>query len=95
MTQPRSAGRSGHRWRQLQANLRAQHLPCWLCGQPIDYRLTWPDPASFSVDHAVPRSVDLRLAEDPANLRPAHLRCNTSRGPRTPKPALGTTSRPW
>lgn len=61
----------------------------------IDYTLRSPDPGSFSVDHAAPRSVAPHLAEDPANLRAAHRRCNTSRGTRDPKPSLGTTSRNW
>ena len=25
--------------------------PCWICGQPIDYTLKYPDPKSFVVDH--------------------------------------------
>lgn len=90
-----SAGRSGHNWRKLVANLRAQRRPCWICGQPIDYRLRWPDPASFSADHAAPLSTYPHLAEDPSNLRASHLRCNTSRGAREPKAQIGITSRNW
>jgi len=93
--QSASAGRAGHRWRTLSANLKAQHQPCWLCGQPINYHLTWPNPDSFTVDHVAPRHTHRHLAEDPANLRAAHLRCNVSRGTRDPKPPIGTTSRNW
>lgn len=90
-----SAGRAGHNWRKLVANLRAARRPCWICGQPIDYHLRYPDPASFSADHAAPLSTHPHLAEDPGNLRASHLRCNTTRGARAPQPTLGTNSRNW
>ena len=35
---------NGHRRRQLRARLRAQGLPCAICGQPIDYDLPAGDP---------------------------------------------------
>lgn len=95
MTQSLRAGRAGHRWRTLQANLRMQRRPCHLCQQAIDYRLRYPHPDSFSVDHVVPLSEAPHLAEDPANLAASHLRCNVSRGARDPKPTLGATSRQW
>jgi hypothetical protein len=91
----RRAGRTGSRWRALVKNQKAQRLPCWLCAQPIDYTLDWPDPQSFSVDHAKPLSTHPPLAEDPGNLRSAHLSCNSSRGAKDPRPTLGTTSRNW
>ena len=90
-----SAGRKGHNWRKLTANLRAQRRPCWLCGQPIRYDLAWPHPDSFSTDHVAELVNHPELAEDPTNLRAAHLLCNTSRGARAPKPSIGTTSRHW
>jgi len=89
-----NAGRSGRRWRTLSAQLKAQRLPCWLCGQPINYDNDG-DPHAFTVDHVKPRSTHPELAEDPTNLRPAGARCNKSRGARDPKPGLGTTSRDW
>lgn len=90
-----NAGRRGRRWETLKANLRAQRRPCWLCGQPIDYTLQWPDLGSFSVDHRTPREDAPHLAEDPANLAAAHLGCNTTRGKRDPSPSLGSSSRRW
>lgn len=49
--------------------------PCAICGKPIDYTLKWPDPMSPTADHLVPG--------DPKSLlRPAHARCNSSRGNR-------------
>jgi hypothetical protein len=88
-------GRTGSRWRALVRNLKAQRLPCALCHQTIDYTLDWPDPYCFSVDHIRPVSTHPHLAEDPSNLQAAHLSCNSSRGARTPRPALGVTSRDW
>jgi 5-methylcytosine-specific restriction endonuclease McrA len=90
-----AAGRKGSRWRRLHAGQKAKRLGCWLCSQPIDYQLDWPDPQSFSVDHAQPLSTHPHLAEDPGNLRSAHLSCNSSRGAKAPRPALGVTSRDW
>lgn len=88
-------GRSSRRFRRLAANLRAQHRPCRHCGQPIDYALAHPDPASFTVEHIKPWSTHPELREDPTNLDAAHLACNSSRGNRDTPPGLGTTSRRW
>lgn len=67
-------------WKRLTDAQRSKRLPCFLCGQPIDYTLKWPDPGSFSADHIKPwiRHVELRL--DPGNVVSAHLRCNQSKG---------------
>ena len=88
-------GRGGSRWNRLRNNLKAQQHPCWLCNQPIDYTLTWPDPHSFSVDHIRPLSTYPPGAEDPSNLRASHLACNSSRQTNDPKPGLGELSRQW
>lgn len=88
-------GRSGRAWQRLRDNLKAQRSPCWLCQQPIDYDLAWPDVRSFSADHVRPRSTFPEGAEDPSNLRAAHLGCNSSRHADDAKPALGATSRSW
>jgi 5-methylcytosine-specific restriction endonuclease McrA len=89
------AGRRGARWNRLKAEVKAQRGPCCRCGQPIDYGLAWPDPASFSVDHYPhPLVTHPHLAEDPANLRAAHLRCNQSAGDRAPV-SSGSTSEAW
>jgi hypothetical protein len=64
-TTPRRKGsnvRSGTAYRQLQAQFR-EHcrlhrnpdgtygLGCWQCPRPMDYRLQYPHPYSFSLDH--------------------------------------------
>jgi hypothetical protein len=55
-------------------------LPCWRCNQLIDYRLSFPHPGSFSVDHSSPVRTHPHLALDPNNFRPAHLRHNQEAG---------------
>lgn len=77
-------GRQGSTWNRLKANVYATRAPCCRCGQPIDYTLPYRnavtgdvDPRSKSVDHYPhPLSTHPHLAEDPANLKPAHLGCN-------------------
>lgn len=89
------SSRSTRRLQRLRADQRAKRLPCWLCGQPIDYDLPDDDPSAFSLDHAKPWSLFPELREDPGNLRSAHLRCNKARGNREPTPGLGLRSREW
>lgn len=78
--------RNGRPYRRLCEQQRALGLPCWWCGQDIDYTLTGSDaqrsPFAFTLDHALPltRGGDLI---DPANARSAHRRCNSARGNRT------------
>lgn len=91
----KSAGRSGSRWRRLKAEQRAKGLPCWLCGQPIDYTLPPEHKDSFSVDHEKTWSSHPELREDPANLRSSHLHCNKQRGRSDPRPGLGNLSEEW
>jgi 5-methylcytosine-specific restriction endonuclease McrA len=63
-------GRAGHKWRQIRAQVLATNTICWLCGLP----------GADSVDHVIPLSVAPELAHDPANLKPAHRRCNSKKG---------------
>lgn len=96
MTAADNAGRRGARWRRLVANVRMRRAKCCRCGQPIDYTLEYPDPNSFSVDHfPFPLSTHKHLAEDPANLAAAHLRCNQTAGNRGEKPGIGAASETW
>lgn len=51
---------------------------CGLCDSFIDIELSWPNPASFSVDHVTPISLggpDLR-----SNVQASHLGCNLKKG---------------
>lgn len=76
-----ATGRSGATWRRLveQVKLTQPHI-CYLCSKPIDLSLHHFDPLSFTVDHVIPIAEDPSRAEDPTNLRPAHRRCNSSKG---------------
>lgn len=79
----------------LRAEWSARDLPCWLCGQAIDYSAPANDPEALDVDHVKPRSTHPHLALDRNNCRPSHVRCNRSRGNRAPRPSLGTVTEPW
>jgi hypothetical protein len=74
-TDPRSLGA----YRRARRDLATLGLPCWICHRAIDYTLRWPNPWSYTADHAVEldRGGD---PNDPANLRPSHARCNIVRG---------------
>lgn len=84
---------AGRTWRRLQAQVYASTDTCWICGKPVQFGAHPRSPAAPSVDHVIPRS----LGGDPldlANLRLAHLGCNSARGNRlTPRREAG--SRKW
>lgn len=75
--------------RKLRAWLKAQGLPCHICGLPIDYTLDWyvdprdgrrkRHPMSFEVDELVPVSLG-GSPTDRSNVAPAHRICNERRG---------------
>lgn len=85
--------RNGRPYRRLCAAQRALGLPCWLCGQDIDYQADHRSRWSFTLDHAQPLSRGGDLL-DPANARSAHRRCNSARGNRTSLP-MARASRRW
>ena len=68
---------------------------CWLCGEPVDYRLRYPHPRSWTLDHAVPVKQDPSLMLNPSNFRSAHLECNYYRGSDEPPLDLGEPSEIW
>jgi len=68
---------------------------CWLCGEPIDYRLKFPHPRSWSLDHLIPIADNPRLLLDANNFRSAHLDCNRIRGTAEPSLDLGVPSEIW
>lgn len=92
----KNAGRSGSNYRRLRENQKAKRLPCWICGQRINYEARDPNADdAFSYDHYLPLSTHPELAEEPENGRSAHQKCNKARGNRPDKPGLGRTSRAW
>lgn len=86
--------RNGRPYRRLVDELRAQHMPCWLCGHNIDYSLDPRHRMSFTLDHLVPISRGGSLL-DPANARAAHRACNSSKGARAGFAAPQRASRRW
>ena len=86
-----SNGRGDARYKKQNARLKRTTAPiCHLCGQAINLALPWPNPMSWSADHVVP----LALGGDLYGERvPAHLSCNSARGPAPlpPQPADQTT----
>ena len=74
-------GRVGHRWRQAQKKVFDTESICWLCGEPVDPRVSAQGPLARlarSVDHLV----QLQHGGDPYdrhNLRLCHLGENSAR----------------
>lgn len=68
---------------------------CWLCGEAIDYRLKFPHPRSWSLDHAVPVKDNPRLLLHSRNFRSSHLDCNNHRQSDEPPIELGEPSEAW
>lgn len=96
---------NGHARRQVRAWLKAQGLPCHICGMAIDYDLPAGDPMSFEVDEIVPVSKG-GSPIDRANVAPAHRICNERRGNKSlaalngsisprPRDVGCSTSLPW
>ena len=55
--------------------------PCYLCGEPIDYMLKWPDPWCYTVDHIVP--IDAGGQDVLSNKAAAHWTHNRAKHART------------
>ncbi len=96
---------NGHARRQVRAWLKAQGLPCHICGMAIDYTLPAGHPMSFEVDEIVPVSKG-GSPIDRANVAPAHRICNERRGNKSlaalngsvlprPRDVGCSTSLPW
>ena len=82
MVQRNTATRDRHR-----AAIARTKPPCYLCGQPIDYSLKWPDPWCFTVDHIVPLDSastpeERRALDVIGNKRAAHWTHNRAKGAR-------------
>ena len=56
---------------------------CYLCGEPIDFDLRYPDPMSPSLDHITP--ISRGGGHILANAAMTHLVCNIRKGARAPK----------
>lgn len=85
-TMVRSLGRTGSRWQRARQecmiNGELNNLPCFLCGEPIDYEFTRQHPRhsmAGSVHHII-SLVEGGNPLDPANLTVAHIACNVRQG---------------
>jgi 5-methylcytosine-specific restriction endonuclease McrA len=73
-------------------------LACSICHRPINYTLRHPHPLAFTIDHNQPVRSRPDLALSPGNFRPAHWRCNMSKGGYLDNDAdlsLGIPSEDW
>lgn len=50
---------------------------CWICGEPVDQSLEYPNPGYRSWDHIVP--ISLGGSHTMGNIALSHLRCNISK----------------
>lgn len=66
------------RAKRLRAQLRAQGLPCHICGRDISYDAHHLHPLSFQVDHLW-QAANGGPEYDPANCAPSHRHCNRLR----------------
>lgn len=93
------AGRRSARFRSMREDFKrrckANDVPCWLCGKPVDFSLPHPHPESFNLDHAIPLSVRPDLADDYNNARCSHKACNERRGNSEPFLDIGIPSEQW
>lgn len=72
--------------------------PCAICGDEIDYKLRYPDPGCYVVDHIHPRAKG--GSDDLDNKQPAHNRCNRLKSDKlgddhAPAALVFATSRKW
>jgi 5-methylcytosine-specific restriction endonuclease McrA len=86
--------RNGRPYRRLCAAVKAEGMPCWLCGHNIDTSLDPRHPMSWTLDHVVPLSRGGDLL-DRANARSAHRRCNSAKGNRAMPQRQVKASRRW
>lgn len=69
---------------------------CWICGKRIDYNAKpGTTDVSHELDHYYPWSLYPELADDPANFRHAHRKCNRERGNGQPSADLGDVIAAW
>lgn len=73
---------NNRRWQTVRLEvLERDGWRCQLCGEPIDPHAPPKSPRSATVDHIV-AVLDGGSWYNPANLRAAHLRCNSDRANR-------------
>lgn len=77
----RTAGRKGRPFRRAQAQCYAEETECFFGDGYVDQTLAnYRSPRARSVHHLIPPDVAPELANDRANMRLAHLGCNSAYG---------------
>jgi 5-methylcytosine-specific restriction endonuclease McrA len=67
-------------WFQLNEPSHEGYYTCALCGRVVHID-------EVTLDHVIPRSRDVTLKYDQANLAPMHFACNNEKGSRMIRPA--------
>ena len=84
--------------RQLRAAYRTHahtiNQPCNICGQPIDYTLTHPNPQAWTLEHIQPYTLGGQL-RDWANFASAHMVCQNRQGNQLARNKRNPSSRRW
>lgn len=83
-TVPKDDPRSSAQWKRIRAEILDESDICWICKHP----------GANSIDHVIPVKLGGAMF-DPANLRPAHLRCNQKKGVKPGAQLRNPTSRRW
>ena len=68
------------------ARIKATKANCHICGKPIDYTLTTPNPLSFEVDHITPLAKGGN--DTPTNTAASHRGCNSKKRARNYAPII-------
>lgn len=66
--------------------IKATKPNCHICGQPIDYTLTWLNPKAFVVDHITP--LHKGGTDELTNKAAAHRDCNSTKRARIVAPII-------
>ena len=77
-------GRSDMLRKKHRATIARTKPACYLCGEPINYELRYPDPRSFVVDHVIP--IAKGGSDELHNKRAAHHECNSKKRARLVAP---------
>lgn len=75
--------------RKKHRDIIARNKPaCHICGHPIDYTLTYPNPDCYVVDHVIPLAPPHFGPDTLDNKKAAHHRCNSKKRARLVAPIV-------